>query len=616
MKSLKPLEHEEFKNSVSCLVESTSEAYCSVQDAEDTLNTLRKAGGTSRAQSINDLLANSDKDPIASSLGGLVIYMRDIPVVQNWLQKVLFGVSPRTSDQGEAKNKNWSSYLGFIRSVNSLQGNFTDKEQLYYTNTQGKDRLTKVGQIREIFDNTLGTLLNSQQGASVNFYTRTMQEEQLPFFLLGTSIPADFNSQTRNLNTIWLKWSQEGTNGFDNPDRLLQTIKENLWKLTERAQREANALFAQRMIVDPQNLVTEAMRGPGVSPYQAFVDQRLYYLHLIAKFEKSIEAMGDDLSPTVVMRRDALRAHIPLLRDSVTRLENVIRALRSVGDISQTDNISSAAQSEKVMDVVYSAANMIVSWDSFFGTRMQTALQADLSDTLWRKSSINPQQKEYLLSVGPEIVGKLAGIFSSDPVSERTDLNAAKVTHITNLKAVEEQFASVLFNEILDIDCKLEGGYACDVRTAISPNFDPAGNMLLRNNIRNLNAGLRNFREGKNLFDGFYRWLYPASEDSRALVQIRAKYCVQALAFESRELFSEICRGAVLESEFSGSDDKLGLNTAFETQLEKIKKISTDGAAEKIDRARNLGVCSLRSYLRKNHVYFMYRDYNSSEHKN
>ncbi|NDF15791.1 hypothetical protein EB061_10795, partial [bacterium] len=419
VKSLKPLEYEEFKNSVSCLVESTSESYCAIEDAEQALDAL-KLVDENGPQTLREMLARSSTDPVASPLAGLVIYMRDVPVVQNWLQKVLFGMSPRQSWQGVGKNDNWAAYLGFIQSVNSLQANFSDKEQLYYENAAGADRITKMGQVREIFNDTLNVLRGGGR-SPVNFYQRAMQDELIPFFLIGAEMPADFNPMTNNFDAFWLRNVREASAGFDNPDRLLQTIKENLWKLMDKAQVEANRLFAKRMVVDPLNLITDAMRGPGVSAYQAFLDQRTYYTNLIAKLEQSVKEMEGSSADST--RRDLLKSHFPLLRDSVKRLDNVIEALRSVGGVSVSGGASTSAQSEKIMDVVYSAANMLVSWDNFFGTRMQTALQADLSDTLWRKSSLTDAQRQYLLSVGPEIVSKLSGFFTNDPVSERTDIS-------------------------------------------------------------------------------------------------------------------------------------------------------------------------------------------------
>lgn len=606
-KSISSLEYEQFKNSVSCLVETTSESYCATQDAENSLEMLR-FNGQEAPKNLAQMLSVSASDPVASPVAGLVIYMRDIPVVQDWLQRVLYGISPRQIWQGNGKNDNWSAYLGFVTSANYLEANFSDKEQLYLQDAKNMDQATKMGRVREIFNDTVNVIRNGAPAGNgpVNFYLRAMQTEMIPFFLLGVQMPADFNTRINDMDTMWLKWTQSGVNGFDNPDHLLQTVKENLKKLTDRAREQANQLFTQRMVIDPLNLVTVAMRGPGVSAYQAFVDQRTYYNNLITKLQTSVVAMSSDNSQAT--RRTLLAAHIPLLKDSVRRLDLLINALQSLSNVDASAD--AAEQSDKIMDVIYNAANMLVSWDNFFGLRMQTALQADLSDTLWRRSSLTEAQRQYFLAVGPDLVSKLAGFYSTDPVSQRADLSAAKVAQAANLKAVEQQFAKVLFNEILDIDCKTEGGYACDARK-LNPSYDPAGNMLERANIKGLNNGLAQYREGHNLLGGVLKWMYPVSEDSKAMQQVKAKYCVQALAFESRELFQEICKGATMASDLTDGEDSLGLNVSFDDQLTAVKATLTASSSDgRLDKARTAGVCALRSYLRKNHVYYMYRDYN------
>ena len=144
----------------------------------------------------------------------------------------------------------------------------------------GADRITKIGQVREIFNETLDVLRGGGRRSNVNFFERAMQVELIPFFLIGLDMPAEYNPQVNNFDAYWLRYVREGSNGFDNPDRLLQTVKENLWRLMEKAQVEANRLFAKRMVVDPLNLITEAMRGPGISPFQAFVEQQIGRAHV------------------------------------------------------------------------------------------------------------------------------------------------------------------------------------------------------------------------------------------------------------------------------------------------------------------------------------------------
>ena len=235
VKSLKPIELEEFKNSVYCLVESTSESYCAIQDAEDSLEMLKRSGGR-KGYNLGAILEQSGSDPVASPLAGLVIYMRDIPVVQGWLEKVLMGLAPRTSWQGQGKNDNWQAYLGFIQSVNSLQANFRDKEQQYYYSTNGKDRMTKLGQVSEILHDTLDIVRSEARNGGTNFFARTMPVALIPFFLIGQALPPDYNTQTNRFDDFWNKWTRDGSNGFDNPDRLLLGIRGKPLEADEKAQ--------------------------------------------------------------------------------------------------------------------------------------------------------------------------------------------------------------------------------------------------------------------------------------------------------------------------------------------------------------------------------------------
>ena len=128
MKALKPLELERFHNSVSCLVESTSEAYCSIQDAEATLDLFKEYNLSEQQRNVlNKVIVNSEQDLVASPLAGLVLMMRDVPTIQAWMQKVLFGINPKISAEATMKNDYWGSYVSFIQSINSLMADFNDK---------------------------------------------------------------------------------------------------------------------------------------------------------------------------------------------------------------------------------------------------------------------------------------------------------------------------------------------------------------------------------------------------------------------------------------------------------------------------------------------------------
>ena len=664
IKSLAPLELARFQASVSCLVESTSESYCSIQDAEDSLDFLKEGHElTQKKQKVSDIIANAGKDPIANPVGGLMIFTRDVPVMQAWMQKILFGINPKLSIEAQMKNTYWDSYTNFLKANNSLLGGFQDKEQFYIENTTGKDYNTKIGQVKKIYNEVIGHTGSGSKfpvgGADEwNFFTNAMQAEMIHFYLLGYEVmPPEFLEIQRNISGFsnqfeawWNRMQSERTGAFANPDDMIGLIRNRLASLMDKAQIEANGFFAKRLVVDPQNLLSEAMtiKGPGVggvTPLQAFTNLKTYYGNLAQKLRASSQKLMASNDADTQLRGEQLQAQIPMLENSIARIDKIIGALKSIAKFKSNDIHSAKTQSEEVMGIIYEAAYMLVARDSFFGTRMQTALQADLSDTLWRREGLTDRQLEYFLAIAPDIVAKLAGFYSSNPVNQRTDVSSAKMIHLANLKSVEQLFAKVVFSQILTLDCQLYGGKFCTYK---DKEIDPAGaqassgwfsgaldvaqvNKDLAGEIEKMKSpaaasGPADCRVGavteanknlkpcwpktpsdhKTISDARARQMYLPTEDSRSHEHLRAKLCIQALAFESRAQFKSICAGARLVSEFSDSKDAFKLNMDFNEQLVSISQSSE---ARKIDAARSEGVCSFRSYLRKNHVYYMYREY-------
>lgn len=609
---LTPMDRERFNASISCLVESSSESYCSLQDAEDSLNFFKSVD--ENGSKINLSLAvveNKEQDPLQNSMGGLLILLRDVPVIQSWMQKVLFGIDPRILLEAKMKNTDWASYISFVTSVNTLQAGFREKERDYLLGASQRSAEARLAHLRGIIGFIYENAFSSD-GGGTNFYVKTIDPDDLPFFLLGMSgSPAEFNPQTNGFEALWGKWGREGSHGLNDPDKLLETVRVQLWTLIDRARYEANTFFSGRMIVDPQNLVAEAMKGPGISPYQALIHIRTYFKNLNLKLGGSIQALTD--KPEYRVRAFQLKAQLPLINDSIARLDEMIAALESVADIpDHADRELMLNSHRKVMDVIYEFANMLVSRDSFIGNRMQTLLQADISDTLWKQQELTSRQSQLLSSLGADIVNRLSFYFSNDPILQRADISQAKIIQQQNLKSVENMFSKVLFNQILKLDCGIYGGNYCSYAKT---EMDPAGGAKV---VKDMNNFLKSPQKTQGGWLAGWNRRATASndlptEDSQAHRYMRAKLCVQALAFESRDLFYEICKDANLISEFSDEADKKGLNVSFVQKLSGISTLMNGQQAGRIDQSRSAGVCAFRSYLRKNHIFRMYQEYRSRE---
>ena len=618
VKQLQPMELERFNASISCLVESSSESFCGLQDAEDSLNFFKSVDENGEKIDLSlAVINNKEQDPLQNSMGGLLILLRDVPVIQVWMQKVLFGIDPRILLEAKMKNTDWASYISFVTSVNTLQAGFREKERDYKLGGSQRGLDARIAHMRGIISFIYENAFSSD-GGGTNFFIRTIDPDDLPFFLMGMDrAPAEYNPQTNGFDSIWNKWSREGSNGLNDPDKLLDTVRMQLWTIIEKARYEANTFFSGRMIVDPQNLVAEAMKGPGISPYQALIHLRTYFKNLNLKLDTSIKNMNS--SPESRIRMLQLKAQIPLIKDSVARLDEMIKALESVADIPVDSNQEQMLFAHrKVMDVIYEFANMLVSRDSFLGNRMQTLLQADVSDTLWKQQQLTSRQSQLLSSLGADIVNRLSFYFSNDPVLQRADISQAKIIQQQNLKSVEGMFAKVLFNQILKLNCGIFGGNYCQYAKS---ELDPAKKSSSGQpnpDIVAMNKFLASPQQTEGgWFSGFLRRSSASTdlptEDSHAHRYLRSKLCIQALAFENRNLFSEICKDAVLVSEFSDETDKRGLNMSFTKILNGIQTELKSQVPGKFDRTRSQGVCAFRSYLRKNHIFRMYQEYRSRE---
>lgn len=610
---LAPMEMERFNASISCLVESTSESYCGLQDAEDALNFFKSVDENGQKIDLSlAVIENKEQDPLQNSMGGLLILLRDVPVIQSWMQKVLFGIDPRILLEAKMKNTDWASYISFVTSVNTLQAGFREKERDYQLGGSQRSVEARLAHIRGIIGFIYENAFNSD-GGGTNFYIKTINPDNLPFFLLGLErAPAEYNPQTNGFDSIWNKWAREGTYGTNDPDKLMETVRIQLWTLIEKARYEANTFFSGRMIVDPQNLVAEAMKGPGTSPYKALINVRTYFKNLEVKLNSSIRDLSE--KPEQRTRRIQLQAQMPLIKDSISRLNEMITALESVADIpADSDREKMLFAHREVMNVIYEFANMLVSRDSFIGNRMQTLLQADVSDTLWKQQSLTGRQSQLLSSLGADIVSRLSFYFSNDPVLQRADISQAKILQQQNLKSVEGLFAKVIFNQVLKLDCGIFGGNYC---LYSKTEMDP---VLKVSEVKAMNKFLASPQKSED--SGWFGDLlrrhaasqFLPTEDSQAHRYLRAKLCVQALAFESREQFKEICKDAVLISEFSDETDKKGLNMSFTQKLTDIKTTMSSQNNGRIDSSRSQGVCAFRSYLRKNHIFRMYQEYRARE---
>lgn len=622
MDKMATVEVERFRASVSCLLESTTENYCSLVDGANNLKFLRTeiSNEINPSQEILPLQEQIISDPAANKtlfpMVGLNLLMRDAPVVTDWMQRILFGIDPKLDLEAQMKNNNWTSFIENIKKDNTMRANFRDRQSVYLASTKNDDNATKLVQVKDILEGLLdkmdvGTPGNNMNGnisnsKTINFYANFKGTNQMAWFLLGMNgPPIGFNGMNINWDSTWNNWIATGELG--NPDALLERIGQNMSRVTIEANRKATSFINARMIVDPLNLVTEAMKGPGISPYAGLMNIKAYNEALLVKFQNSIQANSGNAR--MVTHIHALKSIIPLLKDTNQSITRILKALDDVEHLATSDNKDeNALASKKIMDIIYDSANMMLSRDSYFDTRLRQVVQYDISDTIYNlrgsKETGMSVELENLFARGSTIVNTLSNIFAEDPVVQSLDIAQAMEVQKANLKSTEGLFAKVVFNQIMDINCRLYGGRFCNI--AKNSDIDPATDRYPES-TNSLLAGAWN-KDG--VVAQFLNYISPkATDDDPSLQQLRAKLCAQSLAFETRDSFRELCKGARLISEYSGDKDPQNLNMNYDQNLATLKQLEASGSVQWKTDKRNAGVCAFRNYMRRNYVYRMYMDY-------
>lgn len=617
MKNLKSVEYERYKVAVACLVESTQESYCALKDAQDALNFFRSS------ESRESKVKSTDMDPESNPMVGMIVLLRDLPVINAWFQKILFGIDPKLKVEAEMKNSNWDSIVSFIKQLNSLPATFRDQRQIYLESTKNASLDVKQAQVKELVQQ-LAQIIGGRGpygmgGGTQNFFSQAMNEDLIPFYLMGKeTFPAGFNPKFKGFETFFNEWTAENSNGLGNPDALVDTIEQQMYKFMDKANAQASNYFSQRMVVDPQNLITEGMVGPNVSPYKALHNLLKYYNGLEIKLNRAL--LETERQPPSGTELDAIKATIAMLKDTSTRIEKILEGMKEVSALDGRGSVeASRVASRKAMDVIYEFGNMLISRDSFISTRTMTALRMDISETLRRRNSLSQSQADLILVSGRDLISRLSRYFSEDPVVQRQDVSQAMPIADANLAAVEDLFGPVLYKSIQELNCSLKGGTACHhMRTEDKPSTEPTvtWNPFSRIYDAFFSRQIKNFQKGLAI------WTESPSTDSESYENLRAKLCVQSLAFKSRKDFYELCRGAVLVSEFSDKADAKKLNANYDELYDRITHEETknvlgmkvrarkDKASKpSLSEAQTTGVCAYRTYLRKNHIYRMYWSY-------
>ncbi len=566
--ALRNLDTTQFWMSMGCLMESVAKNACDTMNAQEILSYSKQRFLDARKSS--ELNADNPLD-------GYFLLVREIPLISQWIQRVQFGVNPKLSADADFKNKIWDEVTDFTKVVNSLIGNFNE-QMLFYRELN--DLSGKRNHLFSILQDIVVRMTGQTDaaGGAERFFTTTVNEALLPFYLIGLNqIPVACRSG--NANTIpkrWDNWMRSGGNDggfvgfFDDPDKLAMVIESRMNEIIQSTSQKQSAYFRQRLVVDMPNLVNQTLTGQTLTVRTAFENVHKYLVRLEGKLTRQTEDL----------------IILPSVRETRLKIQRFLKAydlLRSLGDRMAVDPTKSpelekeiATAARHIIDTVYNEFNILFQRDTFLANRVSTFVEKDFSLRVRAGLNMTPYQQDLLVITQKQLLDKMIEIHGINPTTAAMDLANAQVIHYRNLSALSKVFTDSLQRMLLDLHTITHGRESAteiegkirekDRRMARIVGLAGAGfwssgmigtptDLLGRLIDGFITPGLSAQNRRPDFYNTSARRSWAASgqrEDKYGSYhQLKAKFCALTLSLPTRGAFADICRDSVLESYFS-----------------------------------------------------------------
>jgi hypothetical protein len=530
------LKQMEYWANLSCLLESSDNVYCNVQDTYALLD-FQKAGYRTeldRGQkgpgptglSREDMQKFGNPD---HPLHGYYIMVREIPTISRWLQEVQFGVEPKLKQDADFKNATLTTMTNFLAAINNVKAIFNEKMVIYQRTTDINARRNQLfALLKDIVDNQLLGRMGEE-----NFFSMAIPEKKLPFYLMGyEEVPAEvLPNQFRTHSANWADWIENGgqfRGEWADPDKLLEIIRSRLWQVMDQASELGSNWFRQRFNVDPINLISRSVTDPNISAVESLVSVYGY-------LGKLTERLSRDTTKNYIV--------LPDMVDTIDRLQKVLGSFQQMREltkeffpkgqrpgtelgleIARMDPARKKQITEtagRILTETYIQFNIILQRDTFLANRLNTFVMYDYSDRVRRGEGMDQYVRDLMVVTGRNLLDRLVEAQGTNPNQARVDLDTSATLLATNLEVMEEMFAPDFENYLANLVMKAGG------TTFVSGGFMGPGMLL---SIKGDDTPQRSFD------------------------QARARICMQTLQFKEYYKYQEYCRGTVWRSQFDESE--------------------------------------------------------------
>lgn len=622
---LRTLNQADFLASMSCLVEVSSENYCTTRDSKLLFDEMMKQlqsrprGGEAKRLGAGHVLA------------GYYILTQNIPMITNWIQRVQIGVNPRLPTDANFQNKVFDEVNNFFKKVKDIQGSFAMDVEAMKVIPDEKGRKNAARQIISKLSGIVGDSAFSMDRADSlrNFFTLKGSSREIPFYLMGIDIP----NEVLGIGTAmqppseWLENNYMKHPAFANPEQLVGVVEKQLNEMIKTAETNAIEYYNKWFIVDKLSLVNESFLGTNYSVKESLQLVNEY----LVQVEKRLKAEGGETS--MIGSLQDTRTKIRNVMNAYAELEQVSRQLKASGDtLSKEERELIEEANVKIITSVYNEFQILLGKSGWFANRIVKFVYADYLTILKKDPGFGDSVNDLFYATGLSIFDQIVMTAGGNPAKVQNDLSLALRLNKMNLEGVEalmrDHFAATT------ADLKGVSKLANDKNS-----LNKAVNTKVSTWDRAYKDGMTKVPGEKiNGFNRFMRGLFSATWETLANLpsyvpfnengsfanekytarnerfavddefgsarRLYEQFCIQSLAFADVRSFYHLCRNSVLKSPFADTflsnlteQQRAELSTSYDQKLVESRDKPQLNSSKRI--------CAFRDYNRKNLVMYL-----------
>lgn len=665
VKALRTLNDREFISSMSCLMEITTDGYCSALDAQymfqevtnsqavkvETFTNKRTGQTEKRVVGLNESFSKKlEKGPLA----GYYILSRQVPIVTDWIQKVQYGITPQLPTEADFQIGVSTNVYEHYNTMKKIEGTFNFQKKLMGELSDFKSKQTYVLQmLTDVAESMVGGR-NLRSGASENFFSKVSTQNEIFFRLLGMPVPdavlgtGPEGIQFANSPDRWLQVRYRNLPLFNDPDKLAEIIYENMQVLFKEATSIGIAYYNKYFIVDKIQVVNDSLLGLDANVRDALVNIDLYLANLELRIEQ--DSKDRTMVASIVDTRRRIGRILHRYRELHDYSVKLIQERKDNGNSYKTMDDAEMAKrlrqvGDNLLQQVYLDFDILTARTGFLSKRMSSFVFQDYTLSLRNRDEFNQYFDDLMLATGYNSLNTMMNMSQTEFSKVKTDLDQAMNIYKKNIDALEDVVGEAFIRNIFELKLMSLGKDLTDYErtklvyeisqkagSAKIPEEDSFGAQRAMRGFLNRVWNELTFKD-KDLYGapGFWSRLLmpghewgnrflgkkgkivvsPVSEFETAQGEM-AKLCTQALAFPNLRPYWALCEDAVLVSPLMNKNVKdaevkemvqsyLSVNFVNKA-YENIDTKKTEVSAK--DRARNYQsrICALRDYHRRNEV--------------